>query len=72
MLLQLFPRVASIHAIAIPMLGFSDLIAASVYVLGKDSIALIGKTHNSLQKRTLLYFENSFWAQSRYAALDIP
>jgi glyoxylase-like metal-dependent hydrolase (beta-lactamase superfamily II) len=36
-----FPEVENIHAIALPLLGYSNLITANIYVLGKGPITLI-------------------------------
>ena len=36
-----FPQLENIHAVAIPFVGFPDLITANVYVLGKGPLTLI-------------------------------
>ena len=41
MVIKPFPHVENIHAVAIPFVGFSDLITANVYVLGKGPLTLI-------------------------------
>jgi glyoxylase-like metal-dependent hydrolase (beta-lactamase superfamily II) len=41
MLIEPFPHLEDIHAVAIPFVGFPDLITANVYVLGKGPLTLI-------------------------------
>jgi glyoxylase-like metal-dependent hydrolase (beta-lactamase superfamily II) len=41
MAIKPFPRLENIHAVAIPFVGFPDLITANVYVLGEGALTLI-------------------------------
>jgi glyoxylase-like metal-dependent hydrolase (beta-lactamase superfamily II) len=41
MAIKPFPELENIHAVAIPFVGFPDLITANVYVLGKGHLTLI-------------------------------
>ncbi|MCD6570849.1 MAG: MBL fold metallo-hydrolase [Deltaproteobacteria bacterium] len=41
MLIKPFPKVEDVHAIAIPLFGYSDLITANVYAVGKGPVTLI-------------------------------
>lgn len=40
-LIKPFPELNTIHAIAIPLPGFADLITANIYVIGNDPLTLI-------------------------------
>jgi glyoxylase-like metal-dependent hydrolase (beta-lactamase superfamily II) len=41
MLIKPFPEVENIHLVAIPFVGYSDLITANIFVLGKGPLTLI-------------------------------
>jgi glyoxylase-like metal-dependent hydrolase (beta-lactamase superfamily II) len=41
MLIKPYPKTRNTHAVAIPLPGFSDLITANLYVLGKSPVTLI-------------------------------
>ncbi|MBW1999516.1 MAG: MBL fold metallo-hydrolase, partial [Deltaproteobacteria bacterium] len=41
MLIKPFPKTENIHALAIPFVGYSDLITANLYVLGKGPVTLV-------------------------------
>jgi len=66
MLINPFPKIENIHAIAIPLVSFPELITANVYVLGKGPLTLIDAGPNvdgAMEKPVLLT-----WALLRYLA----